>query len=76
MSELEKRFEKAAGDLAGELATMHATLFNLIATLRQSELTRGQPTAINAAEWELMKSQKKFFATYADMVGGAAPQNN
>jgi hypothetical protein len=72
----EKLWEKAAGDLAGELATMHAMLFNLIAKLRETELTRGQPTAINAAEFELMKSQKKFFATYADMVGGAAPENN
>jgi hypothetical protein len=72
----EEQFEKAAGDLATELATMHGTLFNLIAALRKTELTRGQPTAISAAEFELMKSQKKFFARYADMVGGAVPENN
>ena len=72
----EELFEKAAGDLAGELAEMHGTLLNLITALRKTELTRGQPTAISAAEFELMKSQKKFFATYADMVGGAVPERN
>ena len=72
----EELFEKAAGDLAGELAIMHGTLFELIAALRKTELTRGQPNAISAAEFELIKSQKKFFATYADMLGGAAPERN
>jgi hypothetical protein len=76
MSETEKQFEKAAGDLAAELANMHATLFNLIAALRKTQLTRGQPTAINEAEWELVKSQKRFFATCADQLGGAAPERN
>ena len=72
----EELLEKAAGDLAAELAKMHGTLFNLIAALRKTELTRDQPTAISAAEFELMKSQKKFFTTYADTVGGAAPERN
>jgi hypothetical protein len=69
-------FEKAAGDLATELATMHATLFNFIVALRNTELSRGQPTIINAAEGELIRSQKSFFAKYADHVGGAAPERN
>jgi hypothetical protein len=65
-------FEKAAGDLAIELATMHGT----IVALRNIELSRGQPTIINAAEAELIRSQKAFFAKYADMVGGATPERN
>jgi hypothetical protein len=69
-------FEKAASDLAIELATMHGTLFNLIVELRNTELSRGQPTIINAAEAELIRSQKAFFANYADMVGGATPECN
>jgi hypothetical protein len=76
MSETEQQLEKAAVELASELAIMHATLFNLIAALRKTQLSRGQPAAINEAEWELMKSQKKFFAAYADMLGGAAPERN
>jgi hypothetical protein len=72
----EQLLEKAAGELAQELALMHATLFNLIAALRKTQLSRGQPSAINEAEYELMKSQKKFFAAYADEMGGANPETN
>jgi hypothetical protein len=72
----EKLFELAAGDLATELATMHGTLFNLIVELRNTELSRGQTTIINAAEAELMRSQKAFFAKYGDMIGGTAPERN
>jgi hypothetical protein len=69
-------FQEAAGELATELATMHGVLFNLIVTLRNTELTRGQLPVLNAAEAELTRSQKAFFAKYADMVGGVAPERN
>jgi hypothetical protein len=72
----EELFEKAAGDLAGELATMHGTLYNLILALRNTKPTPAQRVLIEAASSELRHSQDRFFAKYADMVGGAAPENN
>ena len=69
-------FEQAAGDLAQELATMHGTLYNLIMALRNIEHSAGTSFLLTAAELELKASQKRFFAKYADMVGGAAPERN
>jgi hypothetical protein len=72
----EELFEKAAGDLAGELATMHGTLYNLILALRDTKPTPAQRVLIEAASSELRQSQDHFFTTYADMVGGVAPERN
>jgi hypothetical protein len=72
----DQMLEKAVCDLAADLGAMHGTLFNLITALRNTKLTSGQPTVINAAEAELIESQHRFFAKYADMVGGAAPERN
>jgi hypothetical protein len=72
----EELFEKAAGDLAGELATMHGTLFNLLLALRNTKPTPAQRVLIEAASSELRQSQERFFTNYAEMIGGAAPENN
>jgi hypothetical protein len=72
----ETLFQAAAEELAIELVTMHGTLFNLIVTLRNTELSKGQSFLLSAAEVELKASQKRFFARYGDMLGGAAPERN
>ena len=71
-----KVFEKAAIDLAGELAQMHGTLDNLIAALYNTRLSKLQTKLIKSALLELHASQARFFEQYADTVGGAAPENN
>jgi hypothetical protein len=73
---MNQRFQEAVDDLVTELATMHGTVFNLIVTLRNTELSKGQSFLLSAAEVELKASQKRFFARYGDMVGGAAPERN
>jgi hypothetical protein len=72
----EELFEQAAGDLAGELATMHGTLYNLILALRNTKLSPPQRVLLEAANCELRHSQDRFFAKYADEVGGSFPENN
>jgi hypothetical protein len=72
----EQFFKEATGDLSRELARMHAVLFNLIAALRETELSSDQAEALKIATYELGKSQGRFFAKYADMAGGAKPENN
>jgi hypothetical protein len=76
MINLEKQFELAAGELAGELATMHGTLFVLITALSQTELSPVQRALVEEAYVELRRSQQKFLSEYGDQVGGAAPENN
>jgi hypothetical protein len=75
MSE-EEFLKEAAGDLTVELAQMHATLFNLIIGLHHSKLSSEQAAMVDAAWAELEQSQKRFFAKYVDMIGGANPENN
>jgi hypothetical protein len=72
----EELFERAAGDLSAELATMHGTLYNLILALRNTKLSPSQRVLLEAANSELRHSQDRFFAKYADIVGGAAPERN
>jgi hypothetical protein len=69
-------WEKAAGDLADELAKMHGVLFNLIAELRETRPVLAQRVLIEAANFELRRSQQRFFTKYGDMMGGAAPEDN
>jgi hypothetical protein len=68
--------ETAAEDLAGELAQMHVALFNLIVRLYKTPLSSTQKDLLLAADTELVASQKRFFAKYADMIGGANPEDN
>jgi predicted negative regulator of RcsB-dependent stress response len=72
----EQLFEKAAGDLAAELGNMHGTLYKLIIELRTTRLTTRQRDLINEAMAELRPSQERFFAKYADGLGGVAPERN
>lgn len=67
---------KAAGDLSAELGNMHATLYKLIIELRTTDLTTAQRDLVNEAMAELRPSQERFFAKYADQLGGANPQRN
>jgi hypothetical protein len=69
-------FEEAAGDLANELAEMHAAMFNLILRLYKTQLSPTQAALVATADAELAASQKRFFATYGDSIGGAAPEKN
>jgi nicotinamide mononucleotide adenylyltransferase len=75
MTELEE-WKKAAGDLATELARMHAALFILIADLRATELSAEQEELVNAADRAWRKSQREFLAEYAEEIGGANPERN
>jgi hypothetical protein len=76
MNELEKQFQLAAGELAGELAIMHGTLYNLIVALRNTEHSIAQSTILDAAWKELQASQKRFLSQYAGQIGGDVPENN
>ena len=75
MTEL-KAWKQAAEQLAPALAEMHATLFLLIADLRNTELSAWQDFLLNEAEATLRESQRKFLAEYAEEIGGAAPERN
>jgi hypothetical protein len=44
--------------------------------LRNTKPTPAQRVLIEAANSELRHSQDRFFAKYADIVGGAAPERN
>ena len=72
----EELLERVAGDLASELAEMHAAMFNLILRLYKTQLSPTQAALVSAADVELAVSQKRFFATYGDSIGGAAPEKN
>jgi hypothetical protein len=67
---------ESAGELSQELALMHGTLMNLVLALRRTGLTSAQRPIIDAAFKELQESQKRFFAKYADELGGANPERN
>jgi hypothetical protein len=71
--------KKVGGDLATELAVMHAVLQELCAGLRKnplSSLSPSQEVILAVAEEELKKSQAKFFAEFGDEIGGKNPENN
>jgi predicted negative regulator of RcsB-dependent stress response len=75
-TEIIDKLRAATSDLAQELAMMHGTLLNLITNLRTMDVTEAQRVLLDAAMAELKKSQKHFFATYMDDIGGAKPENN
>jgi hypothetical protein len=75
-NEIIDKLRGATKDLAEELAKTHGTLMNVIMSLRATELSEGQRELLAAAMAELKASQKHFFATYMDDMGGAKPENN
>jgi hypothetical protein len=67
---------QALRDLARELAEIHGAMFSLIKRLYKTQLSPTQAALLASADAELAASQKRFFATYGDELGGAAPEKN
>jgi hypothetical protein len=75
-AEIRAMLDEVVEDLSKQLATMHAAMMNLITALRATQLSNAQRLAVDAGLAQLQDSQKHFFATYGDQIGGANPQNN